>query len=430
MPDRRDAEIVVIGAGPAGLAATVTADEARRRVLVVHDAAYSGGQIWRRDVVRKPPTRAQHWLRRVEQTTASWVDGATVIDVRTIDATHLVTVERDGRAAEFAARRVILATGARELFLPFPGWTLPGVLGVGAAQAMAKGGLDMRGKRVVIAGSGPLLVAVAASLARRGARIVMVAEQASLKRMIGFGARLFGAPRIALDAIGYMSAVPPKAVRFGTWVVGADGDDRVRQVSVTNGASRQTIDCDLLCVGYGLVPNTELAQLFGCEVTAHGIVVSVNQETTVPGVYAAGECVGIAGVDAALAEGAIAGFAAADMPDRSAPYRRRRAVARSWGRRLESTFALRPELLALAAPDTIVCRCEDVRFGDVDRAWSARQAKLYARIGMGPCQGRVCGPALAKICGWTPDRIRAPVYPSFLSSLSAPQSPRDTPGAT
>lgn len=430
MADRLDADIAVIGAGPAGVAAAIAVDELRRPVLIINDAARFGGQIWRHDVAGASSPRAEQWLRRMASTGARPMHGATVIAARTVGAKQMITVERDGRATDVLTNRVILATGARELFLPFPGWTLPGVLGVGAAQALVKGGLDVRGRRVVIAGSGPLLIAVAASLARHGARIMMIAEQAPRRRMIAFGARLVMAPRIALDAVGYLTAIPRGVVRFGAWVVSSRGDDRVSQVTVSDGTTDRTIDCDLLCVGYGLVPNTEVAQLLGCEVTPAGIVVDENQQTTVPGVYAAGECVGIAGIEAALAEGSIAGFAAADAPDRAAGYRRRRAAARAWGKRLESTFALRPGLFATASPDTIVCRCEDIRFRDIDPSWTARQAKLYARVGMGPCQGRVCGPALARIYGWAPDRIRLPIYPSFLSSLSAPQSPRHTTGAT
>jgi NADPH-dependent 2,4-dienoyl-CoA reductase/sulfur reductase-like enzyme len=429
MSDRPEVDVTVIGGGPAGIAAAVAADAAGRSVRIVDEAAHLGGQIWRRDVSSSAPKRSRSWLRQLGSTPVRPMHGTTVIGARADQDRHLLTVERDGRAEEFDAGRLILATGARELFLPFPGWTLPGVLGVGAAQAMVKNGLDVRGKRVVVAGTGPLLVAVAASLARRGARIVLIAEQAPRKRMLWFGARLAAAPRIAFDAIGYLGALRPGVFRFGTWVTTAVGDVGVRQVIVANEVEQRTIECDLLCVGYGLVPNTELAHVLGCDVTPVGIPVNERQQTSIPGVYAAGECAGIAGVDAALAEGTIAGFAAAGAPVRGADLRAR-ASARAWGSRLDATFALRPELMALARPDTIVCRCEDVRLCDIDRGWTGRQAKLYARVGMGPCQGRVCGPALARIYGWFPDRIRAPVHPSFMSSLAVSRSPRNNTGAT
>jgi D-hydroxyproline dehydrogenase subunit alpha len=413
-----ETDVAIIGAGPAGIAAAIAASSLGRRVTIVNDQPSIGGQIWRRDISGRRGTRAKEWLDRVRATTTRTLDGTTVIDARRDDIGHVLTLERDGQAGSLSANHVILATGARELFLPFPGWTLPNVFGVGGMQAMAKGGLDVRGKRIAIAGSGPLLVAVAASLAQRGARVVLLAEQAPLGRMIGFGARLVAAPRLAREAVGYASTIPRDAFRFGTWAIAANGDDRVREVIVTNGRRQQTIHCDVLCVGYGLVPNTELAALIGCDTSSRGIAVDDGQRTSVRNVFAAGECVGVAGVDAALAEGTIAGHVAADALAMRDSLRRERAVARRWGQRLESAFELRAELLSLASAETIICRCEDVRHDAIDASWAIRQAKLYTRVGMGACQGRVCGAALRRIYGWSPDRVRAPIYPTLVSSLS------------
>jgi D-hydroxyproline dehydrogenase subunit alpha len=412
-----DTDVAIIGAGPAGIAAAVAASTLGKRVTIVNDQPSVGGQIWRRDVGGKRAARAKQWLDRVDASTARTIDGATVIDARRDDIGHVLAIERDREVEMLHAGRVVLATGARELFLPFPGWTLPNVFGVGGIQAMAKGGLDVRGKRIAITGSGPLLVAVAASLAQRGARVVLVAEQAPLGRMIGFGARLVTSPRLAREAVGYATAIPRGAFRFGTWATEAKGDDRVREVVVTNGKGQQTIPCDVLCVGYGLVPNTELAQLIGCETTLRGIGVDESQQTSVRNVFAAGECVGVAGVDAALAEGTIAGQLASGAAGVSASLRRVRGVARAWGERLESAFELRQEVLSLASAETVVCRCEDVRFGAIDSAWTMRQAKLYTRVGMGACQGRVCGAALRRMHGWSPDRVRAPIYPILVSTM-------------
>jgi len=441
MTDPSRGRVVVIGAGPAGLAAAVAAADAGASVVMINEAAQSGGQIWRRDVNGAMPDRARDLFVRAEAASIMHRTCSTVIDARSVDGGHLLTIERGGSdpmdsptetvgsTGELFASRVILATGARELFLPFPGWTLPGVVGVGAIQAMVKGGLDVRGKRIIIAGSGPLLVAVAASIAARGANILMIAEQAPALRMMAFSAGLLRAPRIARDALGYAAAISPKAFHFGSWVVAAHGESGVRQATITDGRRERTIDCDYLCIGYGLVPNTELAQLIGCGLSTRGVDADENQETTVPGVYAAGECVGVAGVDAAIAEGTIAGFAAGGARERAASHHRDREGARAWGRRLESTFALRPELRKLATAETIVCRCEDVRLGSIDPAWTPRQAKLYARVGMGPCQGRVCRPSLEHLYGWGQDRVRAPIYPSLLSTLAAHGADHDTRGA-
>jgi hypothetical protein len=149
--------------------------------------------------------------------------------------------------------------------------------------------------------------------------------------------------------------------------------------------------------------------------------VDERQATTIPGVFCAGEPTGIGGVERALVEGEIAGAAALDLQIPRALVPRalvnRRAGLRQYSRRLESSFALRPEVRSLATADTVVCRCEDVRLGELDPAWTARQAKLYTRAGMGPCQGRICGAALESIRGWSRDSVRPPVQPAQLSTL-------------
>jgi NADPH-dependent 2,4-dienoyl-CoA reductase/sulfur reductase-like enzyme len=319
------------------------------------------------------------------------------------------------------AGAVVLATGARERYLPFPGWTLPGVVGIGGAQALAKAGTDVRGRRVVIAGSGPLLLPVAALLARRGARVSLVAEQAPPERVRGFARSLaLAAPRKLVQAARYRAAFAGTPYRAGTWVVRAEGESHLSAVTLTDGRRRWTEPCDLLATGYGLVPNAELARLLGCELSGGFVAVNAYQRTSVEGLYAAGEPTGIAGVEAALMEGELAGLAAAGRA--AAADERPRALEREHrlAARMEQAFALRLELHALADAETIVCRCEDVRLGQIDPSWCARQAKLYTRAGMGPCQGRVCGPALEHLFGWPPDRVRPPLAVSSVGALLAP----------
>jgi NADPH-dependent 2,4-dienoyl-CoA reductase/sulfur reductase-like enzyme len=421
MPDRRF-EVAVVGGGPAGLAAALTAYTATRSVVMIDEGIAAGGQIWRRESTGARDPRSLKWIEMLEGSEITRVAGATVVDARARTEGHELIVERDGVMTRVVASRIILATGARELFLPFPGWTLPGVLGVGGAQAMAKGGMNVRGKRVVIAGTGPLLLAVAASLAKRGASIIAVVEQVPMTRMAMFAARLWRMPAVAREAIRYGWAAGPLALRFGSWVREAKGGGRLETALVTDGRRETSIACDFLCTGYGLTPNAELGRLLGCDLRGGAIQVDAWQQTSVPGVFAAGECCGIGGVDAAFMEGIAAGYAAVGDHTVKTAFAAR-DVLRAWGKTLDVTFALRPEVLALATNDTIVCRCEDVRHGDIDPAWTARQAKLYARVGMGPCQGRVCGPAMQAIHGWTSDRVRAPISPSFLSTLVAAPDP-------
>jgi NADPH-dependent 2,4-dienoyl-CoA reductase/sulfur reductase-like enzyme len=410
-------DIVVIGAGPAGVAAACRAAESGKRVLVLDEGLGAGGQIWRPNVHGAPAGIARQWLSRLEASSAEVRRATSVFDVRPTAAPKFVVAgECNGAAFEVIGAAIVLATGARERFLPFPGWTLPNVVGVGGVQALLKAGMSVRGRQVVIAGSGPLLLPVAASLAHAGAKLLLVAEQAPMARVRGFAASLWKKPRMLVQAALLRRAFLSTPYTTGTWVASARGDDAIREVSVTNGATTRTYPCELLCVAFGLVPNVEIARLLGCEVE-HGVVsVDATQATSVPQVYCAGEPTGIGGVDLALIEGEIAGLAAAGQ---SVPQRLVATAARlrDYAAALEHAFALRPELRSLAQPDTIVCRCEDVRVGELDPRWSARQAKLYTRAGMGPCQGRVCGPALECLMGWTADSIRPPIQPARLASF-------------
>jgi NADPH-dependent 2,4-dienoyl-CoA reductase/sulfur reductase-like enzyme len=179
------------------------------------------------------------------------------------------------------------------------------------------------------------------------------------------------------------------------------------------------IECDYLACGFHLVPNLELATLLGCERDNGAVTVNEVQHTSVPGVYCAGEPTGIGGVDLAIIEGQIAGFAATGQQHKAQRLFRARERHRKFARVLEKTFALRPELKKLPREDTLVCRCEDVRFDRVVQCRSWREAKLYTRCGMGPCQGRVCGAATEFVFGWGVDSVRPPIFEARVESLMA-----------
>jgi hypothetical protein len=175
------------------------------------------------------------------------------------------------------------------------------------------------------------------------------------------------------------------------------------------GARVEEFGCDWLAAATGLMPSTELGQLLGCALDHAGIIVDSHQRTSVPSVWAAGECTGVKGDAAGIAEGAIAGHAAAGAVVFPVALRRARTAGLAFAERLRGTFAPRTELATLADPDTIVCRCEDVRRSEIDPAWSQRQAKLWTRVGMGECQGNVCGPACEALFGWDLNAARAPI---------------------
>jgi NADPH-dependent 2,4-dienoyl-CoA reductase/sulfur reductase-like enzyme len=427
---RRECDVLVVGAGPAGIAAGARAAEAGARVVVVDEGAGPGGQIWRPSLRAPSPAAARRWTARLDASGATVLRSTAVVDVVAQTAGGFAALaEAAGSVVEIAARSVILATGARERFLPFPGWTLPNVFGVGGAQALLKAGLDYRGKRVVIAGSGPLLLPVAASLAHAGANLLYVAEQAPRARVVAYAAGLWRKPSTLAQAASLRSAFLSTPYSTGTWVSSAGGDTTVRSATLTNGRTSRTFECDILCAAFGLVPNVELARLLGCATHAGTVTVAADQATTVVGVYCAGEPTGIGGVDLSLIEGEIAALAATGRPPESRLIAARTALRRE-AERLDHAFALQPRVRELASPDTVICRCEDVRLRDLDRTWTSRQAKLYTRAGMGPCQGRICGAALQTVMNWSEDSIRLPTQPARVSTLLAHSSIASTTSTT
>jgi len=303
------ADVAVIGAGPGGIAAAVRAAESGSRVVVLDRGLETGGQIWRHVRGGSVPRTAQHWMAQLSRSGAHVIHGTSVVDVQNEGAEFEILADSSGSALRVRARSIILATGARELFIPFNGWTLPGVMGIGGTQALLKSGASFAGKRVIIAGSGPLMLPVAASLATSGAKLILVAEQARRGAVMRFAASLWRAPALVAQAARYRTRFLSTSYSTGTWVTAAHGTDRLESVTVTNGRRSWREAADVLCTGYGLVPNIEIARLLGCETRDGAIVVDPQQRTTVANVLAVGEATGIGGAPLALVEGEIAGWA-------------------------------------------------------------------------------------------------------------------------
>jgi NADPH-dependent 2,4-dienoyl-CoA reductase/sulfur reductase-like enzyme len=414
---RATCDVLVVGGGPAGIAAASRAAELGARTLMIDEGLAPGGQIWRASHGGRQSASARRWVERLARSGAAIRSSTSVVDIEPADDRFRVVADAQGDVISIDAGAVVLATGARELFLPFPGWTLPNVFGVGGGQALMKSGMSVRGKRVVVAGTGPLVLAVAAAFASHGARVRVVAEQAPFQRVARFAASLWRSPSRAGQALALRARLGA-APRYltGTWIARADGASRVESVTLTDGRTSRTIECDILCAAFGLLPNVELARFVGCAIGTDGAQVNDEQATSVDGIFCVGEPTGIGGVDLSLVEGEIGGTAAAGgSPSRG--FRATRARLRREATLLAETFALRPELLTRATDDTIACRCEDVRFGALDRSWTFRQAKLYTRIGMGPCQGRICAAALECLWGWPREAPRPPIQPARVAAL-------------
>jgi NADPH-dependent 2,4-dienoyl-CoA reductase/sulfur reductase-like enzyme len=418
---QRSFDVAVIGAGPAGIAAAVAASESGARVALIDDNPGPGGQIWRGGTSASHHPEARHWLDQLSKSGVTLIAGTRVFYARD----GALQAESDHSLCQLLYGKLILATGARELFLPFPGWTLPNAFGAGGLQALVKSGLPVKGKRVVVAGTGPLLLAVAAYLSERGAEVLCICEQAPFSQLRAFTLAMASFPRKLVEAAQLRFRCRRAPYLTSSWPVAAIGQKRLQSVQISHHHRLREIECDYLACGFHLVPNLELVRALGCRVTDGSAEVSELQESSQPGVYCAGEPTGIGGMELSVVEGQIAGYAAAGRPDSAKQFLATRERYRKVVSAMKTAFALRSELATLAKPDTLLCRCEDISFADARKHASWRAAKLHSRCGMGPCQGRVCGAAAEFLLGWTMDSSRPPIFPVRCSSLAAISSPEN-----
>lgn len=429
--------VVIVGAGPAGLAAAAAALDAQATVTLLDASDETGGQYWRHLPAARAGRNEKHlhhgWekYRALHQrvTTDPRCDVILRAQVWSVEPdtaspsglrlnVAVGTVDKGGaQMRAFTPNAVVIATGAHDRTLPFPGWELPGVFTGGAAQALAKGERISIGRRVVVSGAGPFLLPVATSVAETGSRVVEVVEANRIPRLLkGWSPRpwqLIGARSKAGELVGYARAFLRGRIpyRTGMGVIAAHGDDRVEAVTIAKldanwapivGTERK-VAADAVCVTHDFTPRLEVALAIGCELTNDRfIVVDDRQMTTVNDVFAAGEVTGIGGVDLALAEGSIAGSCAAGKsPAREAV--RRRSVFVGFAARIAAAHGIQPGWRQWMSESTIVCRCEEVTYGSICRSVESapglRSLKLTTRASLGICQGRICGRTVEQILG-------------------------------
>lgn len=393
-------DVIVVGAGPAGLSAAAASSAAGRSVLLLDAADRPGGQFWRHRL-GSPPPALRRLLARLKG--VDYRPDSPVWFVEPGFGVHTPSVSYRGD-------RLVLATGAYDRVIPFPGWDLPGVATAGGAQAMLKGHGVAIGRRVVVAGAGPFLLPVAVGLARAGVKVAGVFEAGRPSRYL----RKASAVSKGFEAVGYGLSLLRHRIPYhtGQWVTAAHGDERVEAVTVAG----RTIECDALAVGYGFTPQIELAVALGCETTLDSdgsLVVS----RTIPDLFVAGEITGVGGSVLATVEGTLAGLAAAGLPAPNSLLRKQESL-----RRFASTMAAIHPVPRLDPPDgVVVCRCEGVTAGAIRSAIAEKGAvdtrgvKLMARPGMGWCQGRVCGFATARL---TADTLERQVTPADLATFA------------
>ncbi len=440
-------DIGVVGAGPAGLAAAVAAAEAGSRIVLVDAADQPGGQYWRHpdESVRRGDESAGHhgWktftsvrarLRaqcsagRITHLAGSQVwfveRGNAGAGHHRIHLTPASTGERDTAApASVALSSLVLCPGAYDRQIPLDGWDLPGVMAAGGVQALLKGHRPLPGPRAVVAGPGPFLLPVARGLAEAGAEVVAVCEANS---PAGWARDVRGAlsvPSKVVEAAEYGAALARHRIpyRTRTTVTSIGGTDRVQSATLSEldrsgnvRGSAGTEDVDLVALGWGFTPALELITAVGAETTKDAddsLVAMVDdmQRCSVPGVYAAGEATGVGGAAAALAEGELAGIAAAtdlgqqQRNERVTRLTRSISRARRFARAMARAHPVPRAWRHWLSDSTTVCRCEEVTLADVENARDAlgaedaRTVKLLARPGMGRCQGRICGFATADL---------------------------------
>ena len=427
--------VLIAGAGPAGLSAAVSALAAGATVTLVDAAPRLGGQFWRHPAAARTDlseAALQHdWARfvrlRATITAHPRCDVRTNAQIWAVDQAdrglrfQLASGAADAqdRAMDtFEPDAVVLATGAHDRTLPFPGWDLPGVVTGGAAQALAKAERIAVGRRVVVAGAGPFLLTVAASVAAAGATVVGVHEASRPARMargwLGAGTAIARMPHKLTELAGYAAGQLRDRVPYypGSAVIAAHGDTSVRSVTTARLDDRwapvpgteRTVQADAVAVTHGFTARLELAVAAGCALRqdAAGRFVAVDdcQRTTVAAVFAAGEVTGIGGADAARHSGALAGWLAAggDPADtRAAAARRRISADLRFQHALAAAHPIGPGWTGWLNQDTVICRCEQVTYGALCGTLAAtgsralRSIKLTTRAGLGPCQGRICG---------------------------------------
>lgn len=412
--------IVIVGAGPAGISAARTLLDHGVKPCLVDESLRGGGQIYRRQPANFQRSPKQLYGFEAGKATAmhrTLDELAPLIDYR---PETLVWNAEDGRldmlnnghaeSVEFA--RIIVATGATDRILPVPGWTLPGVYSLGAAQIALKYQGCAIGERVALCGSGPLLYLVAYQYAKAGAKVVAVLDSAPFSAQCRAVPALLGQPATLAKGIYYRAWLTAHGVPVhqGATLQQIDGEQRVRGIRW----GKRVLECDAVAFAHALRSETQLADLLGCEFAWNPLNRAWLPQrdsagrSSVSGVYLAGDGAGIMGADAAQMAGERAALAVLEDsgvaidPLRPALLEQQLAGIQRFRHGLETAFPF-PEQWAAQAPDELIlCRCEEVSVGDVravvdEGHWEINRVKAHCRVGMGRCQGRMCGLAAAEV---------------------------------
>ena len=462
-PSGNEFDLIVLGAGPAGISAAISAARHGARTLLVDESPVPGGQVYRAvpDAFRMSASPRPGEDRERGDALRRALAGSPVevrLGQRVWNVAPGFLVQSAGPDGMFEARSraLIAATGAAERIYPFPGWTLPGVVGLAGATILIKSQQMLPGRRTLVCGVGPLLYAVAAAIVKAGGEVAAVVDAASFGEWVSRIARMTSRPDLAARGAGWVWALRRAGVPllYRTKIVEARGTDVVTETVVAQvdalgrrepGGATRTFAVDSVAVGHGLVPQTEVSRLLGArqayrpERGGWTAVHDADGLTSVANFHVAGDGAGVAGAAAAEESGSLAGLAAArDLGCMDATQHAALAADRRHTRRRAEAFGLamaelmqpRPGLADTATADVVVCRCEDVTRATLDGAIAAgartlNELKSWTRCGMGPCQGRYCSETAAElIAAKTGDRsgagqltARFPIRPIGIGQL-------------
>ncbi|NWE17502.1 FAD/NAD(P)-dependent oxidoreductase [Pseudomonas yamanorum] len=412
--------VVIVGAGPAGITAARTLLDHGVTPVLVDESLRGGGQIYRRQPANFQRSPKQLYGFEAGKATAlhrTMDELATLIDYR--PETLVWNAENgrldmlsNGHAESLEYAQIIVATGATDRILPVPGWTLPGVYSLGAAQIALKYQGCAIGERVAFCGSGPLLYLVAYQYAKAGAKVVAVLDNAPFSAQCRALPALLGQPATLAKGLYYRAWLTAHGipVHQGATLSHIDGEQRVTGIHW----DQQRIACDAVAFAHALRSETQLADLLGCEFAWNPLNRAWLPQrdsagrSSVAGVYLAGDGAGIMGADAAQMAGERAALALLEDTGVAIDQRRGPALEQQlagiqrFRHGLETAFPF-PENWAAKAPDELIlCRCEEVSVGEVravvdEGHWEVNRVKAHCRVGMGRCQGRMCGLAAAEI---------------------------------
>jgi NADPH-dependent 2,4-dienoyl-CoA reductase/sulfur reductase-like enzyme len=433
----KESDFVIVGGGPGGVAAAIEAAKAGVNVTLLDENERLGGQSFRQfqkgfkvadpEGLGPDYEEGQDLLQQFNsmQGKIRYLNNTLVWG---IFKDHTVALAHNGASSSLSFKRLLVATGAYDRPVPFPGWTLPGVFTAGGAQKFVKSERVLPGENILLAGTGPLQLALAYQILEAGGKIEAILEAGNfskywLQGLIG----IWGNWDFLKEGLKYVRRIQKAAVPLlrGHIILEAHGDRQVEEAVIAKvdknwrpkPNTARTVKVDAICLGYGLVPSTEITMLAECE---HGYDLRLggsiplrkaNMETTVPGIYAVGDGAGVAGRKAAIEEGCIVGISVASSlgyisgataREQIKPHQKRLNKISRFRKILDDISLPRRGLYELAKDDTVICRCEEVTFKQlkealVDNTIQINDFKRMTRMGMGSCEGRMCGPSVSEM---------------------------------